>query len=130
MKDEVVVRRSRILGLFAEIIHGPVGTLRAVEIAGRGVVAEVRCTLAVLADKVTISSENADEAIGAALASADRLMDLGAIEDDLNELWCCRRERDLDDAAFEVSLEQVVARLEAWHQSWTRESAEVRAVGE
>jgi hypothetical protein len=122
MADGPLVRNSRLLGLFTEIIQGPEGTLRAVEAAGRGIAAEARCTLAILADKLTMRSGSADELLQSALASADRLMELGAIEDDLGELWSSRREGDLGDDAFEASLQQIVMRLEAWPQSWSRET--------
>ncbi|MFI7646836.1 hypothetical protein ACIBTZ_12240 [Micromonospora sp. NPDC049460] len=115
------MRNSRLLALFAEIVQGPEGTLRAVEAAGRGIAAEARCTLAVLADKMTTSSGSPAELRRRALASADRLIELGAIEDDLNELWSRRRENDLDDAAFEASLQRIVTRMEAWPRSWSRE---------
>ncbi|OHX04765.1 hypothetical protein BFV98_18110 [Micromonospora sp. WMMB235] len=121
MADESLVRNSRLLGLFTEIVQGPEGTLRAVEAAGRGIAAEARCTLAVLADKLTIRSGSRDELIESAPASADRLMELGAIEDDLSELWSRRRERGLGDEAFEASLQQIVLRLEAWPLSWSRQ---------
>ncbi|WP_433653179.1 hypothetical protein ACQP2C_14030 [Micromonospora zamorensis] len=123
MTDGPVVRNSRLLGLFTEIVQGPEGTLRAVEAAGRGIAAQANCTLAtlaILADKLTIRSGSADELLQSALASADRLMELGAIEDDLSELWSRRREGDLGDDAFDASIQQIVMRLEAWPQSWSR----------
>ncbi|WP_326558041.1 hypothetical protein [Micromonospora sp. NBC_01796] len=97
--------------MFAEIVLAPLGTLRAVEIAGRGIAAEARCTLAVLADKTPSGS---DAALQAGLAYADRLMELGTIEDGLVELWRSRRAEDLDDGAFEKALRHLVVRLEAW----------------
>ncbi|MEH0937257.1 hypothetical protein [Micromonospora psammae] len=121
MTDGPLVRNSRLLGLFTAIVQGPEGTRRAVEAAGRGIAAEARCTLAILADKLTIRSGSTDELLQSALASADRLMELGAIEDDLSELWSNRREGDLGDDAFEASLQQIVMRLEAWPQSWSCE---------
>ncbi|MFC0029483.1 hypothetical protein ACFFMM_08095 [Micromonospora chaiyaphumensis] len=106
--------------MFTEIVQGPEGTWRAVEAAGRGIAAEARCALAILPDKLTMRSGSADELLRSALASADRLMELGAIEDDLSELWSRRREGDLGEDAFEASLQQIVTRLEAWPQSWSR----------
>jgi hypothetical protein len=116
MVDDALVRNSRILGVFTEIVHGPQGTLRAVEIAGEGIAAETRCTLAILAGKTYISPDPPDAALRGALAAADRLMELGAIEDDLVELWRRRRADDLDDPAFEAALRHLVVRLEAWSQ--------------
>ncbi|MCO1617050.1 hypothetical protein M8C11_20245 [Micromonospora sp. CPM1] len=123
MPDQPLVRNSRLLGLFVEIVRGPEGTLRAVETAGRGITAEARCTLAVAADKMTTNSGSPAEARQRNLACADRLVELGAIEDDLSELWSRRREGDLDEAAFEASLLRIVMRLEAWPQSWPLLSA-------
>lgn len=87
MTDGPLVRNSRLLGLFVEIVRGPEGTLRAVETAGRGITAEARCTLTVVADKMTISTGSPAEARQRSLACADRLVELGAIEDDLSDLW-------------------------------------------
>lgn len=114
MVDSAFVRNSRILGVFSEIVQGPQGTLRAVEIAGRGIAAEVQCTLAVLADKKYRADVSEDAALQSSLAYVDRLIELGEIEDDLAELWRCRRADDLDDAAFERALRDIVLRLERW----------------
>ncbi|MEW2383655.1 hypothetical protein AB0873_16415 [Micromonospora sp. NPDC047707] len=62
------MRNSLLLGLFVEIIEGPVGTLRAVETVGRGVAGEARCTLNVVADKMTTSSDSPAEARRRSLA--------------------------------------------------------------
>lgn len=110
----VLVRNSRILGVFVEIVHGPQGSLRAVELAGRGIAAEAGCTLAALAEKTRPTPSTAYEAIEAGLEYADRLMELGVVEDGLVELWKRRCLGDLEDAAFEVLLHEIVARLEAW----------------
>jgi hypothetical protein len=118
--DGPLVRNSRLLGLFVEIVQGPIGTLRAVETAGRGITAEARCTLTVIADKMTTSSGSPGEARQRSLACADRLIELGAIEDDLSELWSRHRGGELDEAPFEASLLRIVMRLEAWPQSWPR----------
>lgn len=115
--DGAMVRNSRILGVFAEIVHGPQGTLRAVEIAGRGIVAEVQCTFAVLADKRTATgTSDAALQLQDAVAYADRLMTLGAVEDDLAELWRRRRMDEIEDADFEETLQDIVQRLEMWPQ--------------
>ncbi|QGN45933.1 hypothetical protein ACN26Y_06265 [Micromonospora sp. WMMD558] len=68
MTDGPLVRNSRLLGLFVEIIQGPEGTLRAVETVGRGVAGEARCTLNVVADKMTTSSDSPAEARRRSLA--------------------------------------------------------------
>ncbi|MEU1842623.1 hypothetical protein [Micromonospora sediminicola] len=114
-----LVRNSRLLGLFSEIVRGPEGSLRAVEAAGRGIAAEARCTLTVLADKRTTRSGRLDELLDGAHAAADRLVELGVIEDDLIELWSRRRGRELDDVSFEDGLRRIVMRLEAWPRDWS-----------
>lgn len=119
MTDGPLVRNSRLLGLFTEIVGGPEGTMQAVELAGRGIAAAARCTLAVLADQSTLKTGSLDELLQVALASTDRLIALGGIEGDLDEWWARRRTGDLGDAAFEAGLQQVVLRLEAWPQAWS-----------
>lgn len=120
MNNRQLVRNSRLLTLFIEIVQGPEGNLRAVQAAGRGITAEARCTLTVAADKMATISGSPAEARQRSLACADRLIELGAIEDDLSELWSRRRGGELDDAAFEANLLRIVMRLEAWPQSWPR----------
>jgi len=78
-----------------EIIRGPPGSLRAVEIAGHGVAAEARCSLAILADKRIPYSDPAPVAVQHSLAFADRLIDLGEIGDSLAELWQRRRTEEI-----------------------------------
>lgn len=51
MTSGSVVRDSRILGVFDEILHNSDCDMRALEIAGRGISAEARCALVTLADK-------------------------------------------------------------------------------
>jgi len=114
MRDGALVRNSRILTVFSEIVHGPHGTLRAVEIAGHGIAAEASCTLVVLADKVRPVNGSDDVALQDAVEYADRLIEFGAIEDDLVELWRHRRADDLDETAFERALSDIVLRLESW----------------
>jgi len=114
MAGDPLVRNSRILGIFSQIVHGPQGTLRAVGIAGRGIVAEVRCTLSALDGKVGPVAASGDAMLEGAIEYADLLTELGAIEVDLAELWRRRRAEDIDDAAFEGALRDIVLRLEEW----------------
>jgi hypothetical protein len=86
MTDGGLVRNSRILGVFAEIVRGPLGTLQAVEIAGHGIAAGACCTLAALADKMSPGAGTTTAAVQAALEYADWLMELDVIEDDLSSL--------------------------------------------
>ena len=120
MRDGQLVRNSRVLALFVEIIEGPEGTLRAVEAAGRGIAAEARCTLTVAADKTTARSGSPAEEQQRSRACADRLVELGSIEDDLSELWFRRRSGELGEAGFEADIQRIVTRLETWPQSWPR----------
>ncbi|BFU41826.1 hypothetical protein KRMM14A1004_00630 [Krasilnikovia sp. MM14-A1004] len=103
-----------MLAIFAEILHGPQGHLRAVEIVGRGISAEVRCTLATLADKRDNLARSEEAAIQESLSYAERLIELGEIEDSLVDIWQRRRADGLDDRAFELALEGIVNRLEEW----------------
>jgi hypothetical protein len=119
MADDALVRNSRILGTFMSIVLGPAGHLRAVEIAGRGIAAEVRATLAMAQSKSVNPSGSPQSGMEEALAYADHLMDLGVIEDDLAESWRGRRAGEIDDAAFEAALAEIVARLESWPQFLT-----------
>lgn len=107
-----MVRNSDILGTLADVVQGPVGSLRAVEIAGRGIAAEVRCTLAGLEDKNVVHSDPADVAVQRALDFAERLMELGEVGESLAELWRDRRTEKIDDQTFEARLGDLVRRLE------------------
>jgi hypothetical protein len=118
MGDDMLVRNSRMLGLLDQVLHGPLGTLRAVELAGRGISAEARCTQAVLEDKMTVSSDPSPSVRQRALAAADLLTDLGAVEDDLAEAWRRRCTDDLDDLTFEAALDSAIRRLEEWPARW------------
>jgi hypothetical protein len=116
--DSAQLRNSRILGVLDQIIHDQDTTLRAVEIAGRGIAAEARCTLAVSAGKNdAMSALQAGEAPASApdpLAAFDKLMELSQIEDDLIDLWQRRSADDLADGDFEAELRSIVSALEAW----------------
>ncbi|MEU6076641.1 hypothetical protein [Micromonospora sp. NPDC047074] len=114
MAKPATVRNSRILGVFDEILHAPQCGLRAVEIAGRGIAGEARCTLAALADKDRRYTGTAAEVTRRAIAYSDRLVELGEIEDDLVDAWHRRSAGESDDAAFERALLDIVVRLEAW----------------
>ncbi|MEV6964411.1 hypothetical protein AB0M47_04780 [Hamadaea sp. NPDC051192] len=108
------IRNSKMLAIFVEIVCGPQGTLRAVEIAGGGIAAEARCTLSTLADKMESTGESETAAPQDALAFADRLEVLGQIEDDLDALWKSRQSDVLGDLEFEAALARVVDRLRDW----------------
>jgi hypothetical protein len=112
--DTPEIRNSQILGVLIEIIQGPIGRLQAVETAGRGIAAEARCTLSVLADKGVQSAHVTDETLASVNRYAERLFAFGVIEDDLSRLWLERRGERIDDARFELELQEIVARLEAW----------------
>ena len=44
MSNDARVRDSPALAVFAQIVNGPTGTMRAVELAGRGITAEALWT--------------------------------------------------------------------------------------
>jgi hypothetical protein len=122
--SDVLVRSSRVLGLLDAMLHSPLGSFRVVELVGRGIAAEARCTRAVLKDKLTVSTEPEAVLLQRAAEAADLLIGLGAIEEDLADAWRQRCADDLDDPAFEAALDSAVSRLEAWPAHWlTAESA-------
>jgi hypothetical protein len=112
--DDRSVRNSRTLGVLDEILHDGRSTPRAVEIVGLGIAAEARCTISILAGKGQVNDTPVDEAMLDAAVYADRLIELGDIEDDLVALWRRRRAEQLADPTFEELLMQIVTRLQAW----------------
>jgi hypothetical protein len=111
-----MVRNSAVLETLVEIVRGPQGSLLAVEMAGRGIAAEARCSLAILADKELglQSSGPVPEAVQRALVFADHLIELGEVADSLEELWRLRSTGETDDASFEAKLGHLVRCLEEW----------------
>ncbi|MET3428794.1 hypothetical protein BJ973_008006 [Actinoplanes tereljensis] len=110
--------------MFDEILHSPDCRAQAVEIVGRGIAAQARCTISVLVEKEQAWPPGQIEtvilpeaAIRQAVAYGERLMELGAIEDDLEEVWCSRQSGGSDNATFERALNDIVARLDAWPHS-------------
>ena len=112
------LRNSRMLGILDEMLHSSVGSSRTVELLGRGITAEARCTLAVLEGKMTVSTEPMAVLLHRASESADLLIALGALEDELSDVWRRRRANEVDDPAFEDLLEIAVGHLEAWPATW------------
>jgi hypothetical protein len=108
------VRNSRMLGVLCEIVVGPLGRIYAVEIAGRGIAAEARCTISAMDDKLSSESGEGVEAFRGGIEYADRLIELGAIEDNLVELWRRRCGDEIGDGEFEVALQRIVVRIEDW----------------
>jgi hypothetical protein len=103
-----------MLGLLDQILHDPRTTLRAIEIAGRGIAAEARCHLSMPADDKRPNNEPRDVVVRRAQALADRVEELCAIEDDLAVAWHRRRAETIDEASFEKALLTAVERLEGW----------------
>ena len=116
MTEFVMIHNSRILGLFDAILHADQFRLQAVEIAGRGIAAEARCTMAVLLDKGQDFDDSSESAMVRALEYSDRLLELGELEDGLDQLVRRRLANELGDADFERALDELVTRLEAWPQ--------------
>jgi hypothetical protein len=112
--DAMLLHRSRTRGLLDEVLHDERVTMRMIEAVGRGIAAEARCHLAVPVDDKRPNNEPADVVIARALAFADRIEQLCAIEDDLAAAWGERHDGRLDDEPFETVLNQLVARLDAW----------------
>jgi hypothetical protein len=110
------LRNSRILGVLCEIVHGPIGRIYAVEIAGKGIAAEARCTISAMDDKLHSGHGGVTESVGEGIEYADRLIELGAIEDDLVDLWRRRCGKEVADEEFEAELRAIVVRLEDWPQ--------------
>lgn len=123
MTTDALVCNSPSIDVFDKIIHNPQGSLRAVEIAGRGISASARCTITATSGKAHPRDIPLDEALRTTEADVEQLMDLGVIEDDLVELWRRRCVDEVDDAEFEEALEQVVGRFEAWSRHWRDEFA-------
>jgi hypothetical protein len=103
-----------MLDLLDQILHDPGSTMSVVEIAARGIAAEARCHLSVGPDDKTPNAEAPEVVVGRALAFADRVTVLCAIEDDLAILWHRRRVDGLELAGFEDGLRDIVVRLEEW----------------
>jgi hypothetical protein len=110
------LHNSRALGLFDQVLHDARSTMRIVEIAGRGIVAEARCHLAMPQDAKGPNREPQDVVIRRALALAGQVEELCAIEDDLAALWSRRQAGTADAATFEAAFLNVVVRFEQWPQ--------------
>ncbi|BEL05667.1 hypothetical protein Q0Z83_038580 [Actinoplanes sichuanensis] len=111
------MRNSDILETFVQIVQGPEGNLRAVELAGLGIAAEARCTLLLLADKAGPSRGSGPGWLQRSRDFADCLIELGEIGDSLAEVWRARRAHELDEEAFSEQLNHHVRRLQAWPES-------------
>lgn len=105
------LHNSRMLAILDEILHGSHTLLTTIELVGRGISAEVRITMASAEDKTRDSSglSAADRS-----AAIDKLIELGDLEDELEDVWQRRRADELTAADFEAELLDIVQRLEAW----------------
>jgi hypothetical protein len=112
------LRNTPSLTVFDEILHDKNNPWQAVELAGRGISAWARCTIASAEDKTRDSSGLSDADRRAAI---DKLYELGDLEDELVDLWQRRRTDEVTAAEFEAELRDIVQRLEAWpeHLAWT-----------
>jgi hypothetical protein len=81
LENDGYVRNSRILGVLCEIVHGPLGRIYAVEIAGKGIAAEARCTISAMDDKLQFGNGGVGEGVGEGIEYADRSIELGSIEE-------------------------------------------------
>ncbi|MBS2547723.1 hypothetical protein KGQ19_12680 [Catenulispora sp. NL8] len=117
MTDKPTIHSSRILALLDEILHDNDTTFQTIELVGRGISAEMRCTIAVINNKNRDPGSPAplaDDWVAAKLAAADKLMELGDLDDELDDLWHRRRTTELTVDEFEERLGGIVQRLEAW----------------
>lgn len=105
------IRGSQMLGTFDQILHYDNTSLRAIELVGRGISAKARCTFVSAEDKTRDSSglSHAER-----MAAVDKLIELGDLEDELEDLWQQRRANQLTAADFDAGLQDIVQRLEAW----------------
>jgi hypothetical protein len=111
-----LLHNSRALSLFDQVLHDARSSMRTVEIAGRGIVAEARCHLAVPQDAKGPNHEPPSVVIRRALAFADQVEELCGIEDDLAALWSRRQAGTADAETFDGALLDVVLRFEQWPQ--------------
>lgn len=114
MMEFVMIGNSRILGLFDAVLHAGQFRLQAVEIVGRGIAAEARCTMATLVDKGQDFDDSPESATHRVIEYSDRLLELGEIEDGLDQLLRRRMANELGDTDFERALDELVTRLQAW----------------
>ncbi|MGV9316456.1 hypothetical protein ACWDR0_30365 [Streptomyces sp. NPDC003691] len=91
--------------MFLAVASHPEIPFTVVELAGRGITADAAATRWVLeAGKPSLD--------GSALA--DKLIGLGEWEDQLAGLWQAHRSGEVDAAAFETRLAEIVSALEKW----------------
>lgn len=111
------LHNSRMLAILDEILHDSSSPWGTVELAGRGISARVRCTIALAEDKTTDSSglSHAER-----MAAVDKLIALGDLEDELEDLWQRRCADELTAADFQTTLEGMIQWLEAWPAHLTK----------
>ncbi|MCX4966972.1 hypothetical protein OHA98_19525 [Streptomyces sp. NBC_00654] len=99
------VRNSVFLGVFLAVATHPKVPFTIVELAGRGITAAAAATRWVL----EVGKPSLD-----GFTLAGKLIDLGEREDQLVDLWQAYGSGDVDAAAFETRLTEIVAAMEKW----------------
>ncbi|MEU1439359.1 hypothetical protein ABZ438_35600 [Streptomyces sp. NPDC005786] len=102
---EKAVRNSVSLGVFLAVAAHPKVPFSVVELAGRGITADAAANRWVLeVGKLSLDG----------LALADKIINFGEREDELAELWQEYGTGEVDAAAFETGLAEIVAAMEQW----------------
>ncbi|WUT00101.1 CesT family type III secretion system chaperone [Streptomyces sp. NBC_00708] len=102
---EKAVRNSVSLGVFLAVAAHPKVPFSVVELAGRGITADAAASRWVL----EVGKPSLD-----GFALADKLIDSGEREDQLVELWQEYETGEVNAAAFETRLAEIVAAMEKW----------------
>ena len=101
----MAVRNSEALEVFLAVAAEARVPFTTVELVGRGITASAAATRWVL----EVGKPQLD-----GFALADKLIDLGDLEERLVELWQAYRNGEAEAAAFEVGLAEVVVAMEDW----------------
>lgn len=101
----MAIRNSVSLGVFLVVAASPRVPLTVVALAGRGITAEAAAVRWVL----EVGKPHLD-----GFALADKLISHGELEDRLVELWQAFEHGEVDAAAFEVGLAEIVEAVETW----------------
>jgi hypothetical protein len=121
---EPAIRGSRILAALDEILHDGQSSWQIVELAGRGISAQARCTIAVVESKNRDLGSLPDDWVADKLAAADNLVEAVELEDELVDLWRRRCAGEAEAAEFEAGLRDIVQRSEVWPAHLMRKSGE------
>ncbi|MGW2649038.1 hypothetical protein ACWC2T_29975 [Streptomyces sp. NPDC001393] len=102
---EKPVRNSVSLGVFLAVAAHPGVAFSVVELAGRGITADAAANRWVL----EVGKPSLD-----GYTLSDKMIELGELEDQLVELWQECGTGEVDAAAFETRLAEIVEAMEKW----------------